>query len=396
MNNRKIHGFEIIKILYSTSMMLFIVMSYYSTIIKNKDIQTKLGRIITALTLIITVIIYFFNWKKSILINRKSAIFPIFILWTVFLLLDLIKGTGLRFNTVFVFFVFGLLTMRISRDELDNLVLISICFCVVICIVSLYLGIKGLGLDNIYVDMEWYHEIRLRGILDSPNGLGAYATMGILYFLFYKEYKWRWMPILICVITLYETKSKTCIASLIIILVIAISDYFFHWIRKMNFSKILSGIIFISLVVLIVIANNKMFTGRMRNWLFLISDLASNLKNIPFGVFSYPDNYHYAENMYIEALYSYGVVGFVLLLRVIGAIGNRCWKLYSKNNTYFYFFIFFVLRFVTESYLIGQSASIYSIVIIYLLLWKRSDIDIFEFSNEQYPIAMSGASTKPF
>lgn len=359
---------------YVLAFVIFIYMSFQANIVRNELVVSRCGQMISLCTILFSVILALSNRGSEYYIHKESILIWCIFFWAYVMILGIQNNLIGRVNVWFLIAVVIISCVKIKDEYLDKLISITVFFYLSICFLSLLVGFKGVGYDNLYVDMNWYSgPRRLRGILQHANGLGAIALIPIVYESFSSKPKvYKIFVYIMCASTLYLTQSKTNIAVLFFIFAILLYKKYFYKFKNIDLSKAVLLGIFILMTYSIFLGDSRAFSGRMKTWLTWIPKFLSKIKYWFIGIGDFPESFHYLENMYLDALVCYGIIGLGLLLVFLFRFGKYSWKRFKLGeNTYFCFFIVMIVRFMTESFFLGSTLSLTGGVFFYILLIKK-------------------------
>lgn len=231
---------------------------------------------------------------------------------------------------------------------------------------------------------------RLKGITGSANGMGSIASLTILFtVLFYKDFDRNWRKIGIYAVIaslfcLYLSNNRMSMLATVIAL-----WYYYAIVRGKAAGVVGSLISFSVAAVVLSLFSNEIFsalsrsgdaseitsgTGRAEIWNVVLELWAAS----PFIGYGYssasailpldPRLFSvaaHAHNMYLEILFSGGMIGFILLIlflvsTISVAVRNKQWKFLA-------ILIFFIVRGLTEATPFSGVAS-YNSMILFILV----------------------------
>lgn len=182
--------------------------------------QTSGGRLISFFSLALATLLLFYKGKENgiIKIDFNSPLFYLIFFWAYTILIDFSRGISPKVNVIAFFLCSTIYMCDFCVGDLRKIIKVIILSYLMICVVSLFIGSMGYGFDNLYVDNKYLKEIRFRGIMQHSNGLAPIASIPLLYYLNKKSENQilKYVSIIIVIYTLFLTKSKTSIYSIII------------------------------------------------------------------------------------------------------------------------------------------------------------------------------------
>lgn len=359
----KISYKRLILLLYSIGMLGVLLRGVLVYEFGNEHLITTIGRFISSVEIFLIILLILI--QKNINISRKPKdiirfIRALILFWFIKISLDLVNTNTSSMTLIyFITIIILLLLINYNYDFFNKLIKITLFTFVIICILSLIFMNFGYGIQvNGQYQVVSAIGIRLYGMTQHANSLGAIAGLVCIY-SYYKKNK---LYFFIGLVTLWYTQSKT---NIIILLVCLIIEWFRVIINKFNkkdkkylYTFLIGIIIFIFIIsVSLGVISNIEFTGRTSTWRYYLNGWKTNLKTVFIGCNAellYLNKY--AENMYIDMISKYGIVGlssFIYLLLIMFKISWENMK--SGYLLSFYLFIFIALRSITESIFISAS-----------------------------------------
>lgn len=359
------------KISYSTIVGFFYLIGMISVLIRGCLVYelgmasyiTIIGQIISAVQIAIIIIlisIYKKNEKdkqpRDIISLRRALL----MFWGIQVFLGLINSYTMSTSSIyFNIMILMLLIVNYNYSFLKKLIDLTFYTFLSICLFSLIFMNFGYGIQ---VDGEYnivsQIGVRLYGFTQHANTLGSISALVCMY----SYYNKKRLSFFIGVITLWYTQSKTNIAVLLIFIIVHIFRKLMKYINRSQvrhlYSIFISSGIFLTFTTTYYLIISKFeFTGRLGNWIDLLSRWMTNLKTFIIGCDSsmlYP--YIYAENMYIDMAMRYGVIGILIFIYLIFTILSITWRnMKSGYNLSFALSIFIIFRSVTESIFINSN-----------------------------------------
>lgn len=351
---------KIICIIYVAICLVDIILGYYRGELKIDTMTTLLGRVISGGELLIALFLIYRLKNSDLKIPGKSIYLrnAFLFFWTVFQLIYFLKTANLNLNICFIVFIITLLSVRINEKTIKSMIKLTAFYNFLICILSLFFMKFGMGYS---VDMKYIKVsdigIRLQGLTQHANTLGAIALLVIIYALL--ENKGFIRIIVACAggLTLYYTQSKTNIYIVLILIIALVTDKLFKWSKRINSLKITLTFILVALGIFIlanfgVIAIDTTFTGRSIVW----NNAYQQWKVSPIGILFGIQGETYLENMYLDALLRYGIIGLVTFVYLLYIMGKVAWNgIKNGHKLSFYLYIVVLLRCTTESIFISTN-----------------------------------------
>lgn len=372
-----------VSLLYYIALSIYIAYSSLLTFLNMDTATTIGGRMITACSL---GMIIFLIKTVDAKISSHNLLLGIVLFWAYTILCDFIKSAPLKVNIYFLVLVFLIMQSKIKPETVSALIEKTCLLYTILCVVSLIAGMLGFGYDNLYVDTTYLREAaRLRGITLHANSLGAYAAVPCIYYVVRSKSKYRFLPIAICAYTLWLTRSKTCIFSLAIIFALYFIDKLVDFLRRINISKIIVLFTLILLLYLLALGSGRGLTGRVGNWQIYLPEYLRSFSSIIIG--ARVSMHGYFENIFVESLFRYGLVGLILLIVFLVSFSTSAWRMYQKNEKmYFLYFLFFMFRGFTESFIFGSSTNVVSTLFFFILILKEIDMKKQNYNIINNPI----------
>lgn len=351
---------KIICTIYALICVVAIILGYYRGELQIDTLTTLLGRIISAGELMIAFFLIY-NQKNNKLKTPIKSIYlrnAFFFFWLISNLIYFSKTATLNLNVGFIVLILTLLSVRVSDKTLKSLIMLTALYNFLICILSLFFMKFGMGYS---VDQEYFKVsdigIRLQGLTQHANTLGAIALLVIIYALIENKGIIRVVGACIGGFTLYYTQSKTNIYIVLIIFIALMTDKLFKWSKRISSKKLTVSFVVVVLGIVLlanfgVIAIDTTFTGRSAVWIKAYQQWKISPASILFGI----QSEIYLENMYLDALFRYGIVGLVSFVYLLFIMGNIAWSgIKAGHKTSFYLYIVVLLRCMTESIFINTN-----------------------------------------
>lgn len=381
----KIRLKSLILLLYSIGMLVVILRGILVYELGMQQFITGTGQLVSLIEISISILLLLIlNKIKSNkrIVEITKLRWALILLWLTQVALDLINSKTVNMSILyFALMILLLLTIEYNEDFFEKLLKITFNTFLLLCIISLIFMFRGYGIqtNGEYLIVSSIG-IRLYGVTQHANTLGAIAALVCVY----SYYNRKKLPFIIGLITLWYTQSKTNIFILVICLAL---DLFFKFLRFFNKKKIkylyatfvTGGIFTAFMAIYYFILLQVQFTGRTKTWTYFISAWKSSFKNFIIGCdSSLISLYKYAENMYVDMLTRYGIIGLIILLYLIYTI----FSISLKNMEYGYpisfsVSIFIALRCITESIFIntnmgfGDFFNLAFLIIIYETYMRR-------------------------
>ena len=339
---------KIICTIYALICVVAIILGYYRGELQIDTLTTLLGRIISAGELMIAFFLIY-NQKNNKLKTPIKSIYlrnAFFFFWLISNLIYFSKTATLNLNVGFIVLILTLLSVRVSDKTLKSLIMLTALYNFLICILSLFFMKFGMGYS---VDQEYFKVsdigIRLQGLTQHANTLGAIALLVIIYALIENKGIIRVVGACIGGFTLYYTQSKTNIYIVLIIFIALMTDKLFKWSKRISSKKLTVSFVVVVLGIVLlanfgVIAIDTTFTGRSAVWIKAYQQWKISPASILFGI----QSEIYLENMYLDALFRYGIVGLVSFVYLLFIMGNIAWSgIKAGHKTSFYLYIVVLL-----------------------------------------------------
>lgn len=234
--------------------------------------------------------------------------------------------------------------------------------------------------------------IRFSGLSYDPNFYVISVIISIMLLLFERHQR-NWANLVLCVVYIClgaVTFSKSYILSLAFIFLLYLIDGKTSLTKKILLFVLLGGILSVSYFDEIVYVFkerfsstsdfNELTTGRGDLWRLYWGHIGDSIVTLFWGHgFSGLQGYKAAHNTYLEILFNFGIIGFVIDYIYI----NKCFKLINKrwlNIVHLgVLFISFILFFNLSAY---TFPSLWGILFMaFILIAKRSENNYVEFES---------------
>lgn len=353
----------IIGLIYSIGMMSVLLRGYFVYELGMESYITITGQIISIVQIGITFILIFSHKNEKlnkkpidIIILRRALM----LFWGIIVVFGLINSYTVSTSMIyFIVMTLTLLTINYKYSFFERLIYLTFYTFFLMCLLSLIFMYFGYGIDvNGEYNVVSAIGVRLYGFTQHANTLGPIAALVCIYSYYNKKN----LSFIIGIITLWYTQSKTNIFILLICIIMDVFKRLLNYINKRKIKYLYSmfitcGIFLILIIIYYLVYSQFGFTGRISTWEYYLSAWTSNIKNIIIGANSSLVYLHkYSENMYVDMITKYGIIGmssFIFLLFVIFKISWR--NMREGYNLSFPIFIFIVIRSITESIFISTN-----------------------------------------
>lgn len=359
----KISYKKIIEVLYSIGMVSVLLRGYFVYELGMQSYITITGQIISIIQIAIIFILILSNNNEKmnkkpidIIILRRILIF----FWAIQMVLGLFNSYYMSTSMLY-FIVMILIFLIINYDYtfFEKLIHLTFSTFFFICLLSLTFMCFGYGIEtNGEYNVVSQIGVRLYGFTQHANSLGPIAALVSIY----SYYDKKKLSFIIGVITLWYTQSKTNIVIFLICIVMDKFKKLLNYINKRQRQYLyrvftICGIFLVLITIYYLVRSQFGFTGRINTWSYYLSAWTSNIKNIIIGVDSslvYP--YQYAENMYVDMITKYGIIGMTSFIFLLIVMFKISWKNMKEGyNLSLPLFTFVVIRSITESIFISTN-----------------------------------------